>query len=185
MRSEGYLKVARPVEELCVMSYGDLCFVPWRTNVVAVPPPAKCMCFDALAASATGLSMPELGLPWCLVTHSVGATFKALNNVLKVADGPGKLFQLSKEGLHDLSVRDVFKQSTGECSSCVKGCKHRDCVELSCCAGVYTIHAFHYHEDDIAFSRQSEAINHYITLNCDTGFVCLYPEVIVLNEDDK
>ena len=34
------------------------------------------------------------------------------------------------------------------------------------------------------YFKQAEEINHFVTLNCDTGFLCAYPEVVILEEED-
>ena len=52
-------------------------------------------------------------------------------------------------------------------------------------SGVFSIHCYHFHEEDIEYYKTSEAISHYITFNADTGYISLYPEVIVLLEEDK
>ena len=49
---------------------------------------------------------------------------------------------------------------------------------------MYAIHCFHYHEEDIEFADQAEAINHYICYNADTRVMTLYPEVVVLTDAD-
>ena len=53
-----------------------------------------------------------------------------------------------------------------------------------CVVGVLTIHCFHYHEEDIDHPEHGGGIDHYITFNLDTGYICLYPEVIIFTDED-
>ena len=68
-----------------------------------------------MIVSATGLAMEELGVPWCPVLPNQYVSFNSINKLLKMADGPGCCFQLSKKSLEGLTVRDVFTLETGEC----------------------------------------------------------------------
>ena len=50
--------------------------------------------------------------------------------------------------------------------------------------GIYGIHTSLYHIEDIDFPEQSEGINHYIMVNADTRLVVLYPDVIIIDDED-
>ena len=50
-------------------------------------------------------------------------------------------------------------------------------------SGVYIIHARHYHADDLV-DTAGEHIKHYITYHAGTRLLYLYPEAIVLEDED-
>ncbi|KAL1527146.1 hypothetical protein AB1Y20_015828 [Prymnesium parvum] len=49
--------------------------------------------------------------------------------------------------------------------------------------GVYIIHSNYFHPEDVDFD-DAEAIPHYIVYNAGTRVLFLYPEVVVLEDED-
>ena len=118
-KAAGILKIGKSMDEPAhIRGKSGTIIVAWRTNRSAVPPPKECTCGNAMIVSALGLTMDELGLPWCPVIANLTLTFDGVNKLLRAADGPGRCFELSKWSLNGLTVRDIFLRERGECLQC-------------------------------------------------------------------
>ena len=84
-----------------------------------------------------------------------------MNKILSQAAG-ASLFRLRKMVEKDLLLMGIFLRTEG----------------------VYVIHCELYHEEDVGFEH-AETVSHYITFNAGTGALYLYPEVLVVTNDDR
>lgn len=95
------------------------------------------------------------GIPKMKVSAKSGLSFTDLNEMLANSERLGQLFSLVKWSKKTkLAASDVFTMKDG----------------------IYIVHSYYYHSDDIDF-KYAEAIDHYIVYNAGTRVLFLYPEV--------
>lgn len=136
----------------------------YRTDDVAlVQDPSSYTCAQFAVMAATALSAQELGMVLVEPSEESSIPFKFINECcFGAARGLGNLFRLRKLDYDILRIPDIFKVPNG----------------------VYIIHCFHYHEEDIEFEEDVEGIPHYIVYNAGTRVLHTNPEVLVLEDKD-
>lgn len=113
---------------------------------------------------ATALSAEDLGMDVIEPSADSSIPFKFINECcFGAAQGLGKLFRLRKLDYDIMRIPDIFK----------------------CPDGIYLIHCFHYHWEDIDYHEEGvEKIPHYIVYNAGTRVLYTNPEVLVLENKD-
>ena len=162
----------------------DVKIMSYATDEASFPPAQSVMCFDALQLSAASMEAGQLGLRVLPPTANKYANFIDLNKRWSSCEGLGSLFIWTKMDttwtLSDIFLSDEGAQAASRPAPLITSL----ISSVSPHTGVFGISCELFHHEDVDHS-DAEGVPHYVSFNAGTGLLHLYPDVMIVLQEDR
>ena len=166
-RDEGLLKMdtqTKPVARITGPRESGRPYFEWSTNEYRLVEGKSVSCWQAAMVAFTTLELCTLGIPPATPAPREGESFLGMERILDCSHFP--IFRLLRPHMYRQmeTIYDLFK------------------VQF----GMFVIFCYVYHNEDIDVpQKDTEGVPHYIVWNATIGLLQLYPETIVLEDEDR
>ena len=158
MRASGVLRVSPPT----LPSDGSSGYYPFATDNYTLVQECQLPCYQAAVVHATTLSLEMLGIEKMPIVANDKRDYRFLQHMLGQQQRHGASTWQLRRCRHLERASDIFLQD----------------------AGVFLISCDWYHVEDCDWEL-AEGVPHYAAYNAGTGLLCMYPECIVVLDEDK